>query len=219
MAIQILLNRKGRGQVENLIFDLTISENHTFETEITDNEVEEGFDINDNVHVKQPKLTMTGFISNTPLVLDQKADKLGDLPNYGVQTRTILALNKLLTLTGYNIESGTLDPITPTILEIITSYRVYQNMLIKSVAFPHINDAVHIRMEFKPIKIVKGQTTIKPIVNEKKTGAKGIGTQSEVLVNANKQKTEESPSTLRRWYDKRQEKVGATTTTSTGAQQ
>ena len=61
MAIQILLNRKGRGQVENLIFDLTISENHTFETEITDNEVEEGFDINDNVHVKQPKLTMTGF--------------------------------------------------------------------------------------------------------------------------------------------------------------
>ena len=50
-----------------LLVDVTMSENHTFESEVTDYPVESGGSISDNIRPRPITVSMEGIISNTPL--------------------------------------------------------------------------------------------------------------------------------------------------------
>ena len=53
--------------------DVTLTENHSFESEVTENPVEEGVVISDHIDLKPESLTITGVISDTPLNLSTSA--------------------------------------------------------------------------------------------------------------------------------------------------
>ena len=53
--------------------DVTLTENHSFEAEATENPVEEGVVISDHIDLKPESFTITGVISDTPLGLAASA--------------------------------------------------------------------------------------------------------------------------------------------------
>jgi hypothetical protein len=53
--------------IPDVHIDVTLTENHNFESEVTDNPVEEGVVISDHIDLKPESLTITGVISDTPL--------------------------------------------------------------------------------------------------------------------------------------------------------
>ena len=54
---------------DTLEIDATISENHSFKTELTQHEVEDGFDITDNARKLPRILSISGVVTDTPNIL------------------------------------------------------------------------------------------------------------------------------------------------------
>lgn len=215
MAFQILLNRKTSGKIDNLKFDLVLNENHIYENLVTENPVEDGFDVTDNVYKKPPELSFEGFISDTPLV-QTDADQLADLEGFGVQTRTETALIRLLEIAGYDLNTGLIQDKEPLIMEVFTSIRVYQDMVISKITMPFRNNSIKIKVEFKHINIVSAQTTDIPVVNETKApNQKNQGTKT---INTNNQKLEKQKTVVKRIADFFRQNTSSSST-PTGVQQ
>jgi hypothetical protein len=53
--------------IDDYAIDLALDENLTYESEVTENPVEQGADVTDHVRAKQPVLTFEGVVSDTPI--------------------------------------------------------------------------------------------------------------------------------------------------------
>lgn len=77
MSISLFFGRKQPGKIGELELDATISENHDFTNKITKFPVEDGSDISDHIKKDPTKLTISGFITNSPVpILDIAVDNL-----------------------------------------------------------------------------------------------------------------------------------------------
>ena len=134
----------------SMSFDCVDDERHHWSNDITAYPTEGGIDITDNIRPKQRELTLTGFISNTPVqaVLDTLTSFADSFLNG--RKRTADAYNQLKALSELKV------PVTVT-----TRYEVYENMGLADVAVVRTaenGDALVVDLVFRQINIVKTQT-------------------------------------------------------------
>lgn len=88
-------NKAGASKV--LWFDVTTEENHQLKAEITEHPVEEGINVTDNVRPEADVVTITAFISNTPIKVERevKAEVKKEGKLIGAQAGTIQFGEKL----------------------------------------------------------------------------------------------------------------------------
>lgn len=162
MAEAALLFRAGPAIIDTIVLDVTISESHDGETEVTDHPVETGFDVNDHARPKPDMLTLEGVVSVTPLnrkrrlaveesgIIDftstKLAEPLGDDPGYVQQAyQTLRQLRE-----------------TGKIITVFTGLRIYDDMIMTRLSIPRdgkTGDALRFSASFKQIKIVSSKVT------------------------------------------------------------
>lgn len=104
--------------VVEVLFDVVLDESHELGSDLTEWPVEEGSDITDHVRLHTDRLTISGIITETPLLY------LSPLREEGKQSRTVDALQSLETLRAMR------SPFT-----VITGLKRYENMFFTSLTF------------------------------------------------------------------------------------
>lgn len=135
-------------------FDCIEDETHTWANEVTQFPVENGGDITDNIRGKQRELSITGFISNSPIrgLIDEVTGFADRVLNGNKRTQD--AYNQLKQLRDLKIP-----------VNIATRFESYSNMAIESVIIRRQSengDALIVDMSFREISIVATQTGTVP---------------------------------------------------------
>jgi hypothetical protein len=149
--------------VDILELDAAIHETHEYTNTITDFPVEKGFSISDHVFKTPEKLTMEGFVTNTPVPFS--VNNLSVLLDFG--NRVNSAFEKLMDLAGYD-PSGqdviVLNKIKlPVMLRIVTGLRVYTNMMITHLSFPRdisTGESLRFTCELRRVIVVDSERAI-----------------------------------------------------------
>lgn len=127
-------------------FDAIISRDRNYEADIPDYPTESGFNVTDSVLRKPYTLSVTAFISDTPVTWKSRfGNTVG---------RTQRILNQLENL----YFSG-------EVCTFVTSNKVYTNMGLQSLTIPETVDtgyAVEVTFQLKQIRITEAQTTTIP---------------------------------------------------------
>lgn len=105
--------RYEKGRVGVVDLDVTLSENHTFNSRATNFPVETGGDVTDHIINDPDILTLSGIVSDTPLNI------------FSFFTRSIDAFNRLVDLHERRV------PVT-----VVTGLKVYQNMVMTTLDVP-----------------------------------------------------------------------------------
>lgn len=114
MALATLFGRRyDKGRVGVVELDVTISENHTFNSRATNFPVETGGDVTDHIINDPDVLTLEGLVSDTPLNI------------FSFFNRSIDAFNRLVDLHERR------EPVT-----VVTGLKVYQNMVMTVLDVP-----------------------------------------------------------------------------------
>lgn len=122
---ELIFGGKTRATVGVVQFDASVSEVHTDELEITDHPVEEGSDISDHIRKAPITLEMNGVITNNPIVFlaSSRAKSPVTTDTENPSDRVGAGYDKLRELQ----ETGEL-------LDVATSLRDYNNMVIQSLS-------------------------------------------------------------------------------------
>lgn len=169
--------------------DATLTENHSFEAEATDNPVEEGVVISDHINLKPEMFSLTGVISDTPLsfgsslagaattagaLAGQKiVGPLGAYAGLGAGAVANLLIgpsNRMKNAFDHlrNLQSARV-PFT-----VVTGLNVYENMVITSLTINRDNKSgrsFNFTATLKKIRIVKSQVVDIKNVPRNVTGA------------------------------------------------
>lgn len=151
-----LLWQPTKAQIGTIVLDASIKELHHSETDSTDSPVEKGVDITDHVRAKPDTVTITGMVTNFPL-------DAGEGPitqSFNGFTMTSAAAWVPGTAEGAYLDLLALKD-NPSLIQVITQLRVYQNMVLKSLDVPRdaqIGESVQFTVVLKEIQIVQNQT-------------------------------------------------------------
>lgn len=121
-----------------LIIEATLVENHSLDSTVTEQPVENGANVSDHIITKPPRVTIDGFISNTPVK---------DKPGNNAQN----AFEAL-----YNIRDA------KELVTVVTGFKVYDNMAIISVTVPkdsRTGDAIRFNVELLQVRISSSNST------------------------------------------------------------
>ena len=198
------------GSIEYFGFDATLKETTTLESDITENPVETGVTVTDHVREKPMMLSLEIIQTDFPLTTGSTAayndsgnssGKVGndssihpsvDISNReGARNRHIEAVSKLDRLRKEAV-----------LLEVLTKYGPYKNMLIQSIELPRdssLLDAAHIMLKLKQIKTVELVSVLdeRPkIVHAKRKSNGGNKTSNEVNTATDEVKAEKVNSIL-----------------------
>lgn len=114
MVLATLFGKKyDKGRVGVVELDVTLTENHTFNSRATNFPVETGGDVTDHIINDPDVLTLSGIVSDTPLNI------------FSFFTRSIDAFNRLVDLHERRV------PVT-----VVTGLKVYQNMVMTTLDVP-----------------------------------------------------------------------------------
>lgn len=169
--------------LDTILVDCTLNELHQYDAQVTEFEVEKGFNVTDHRFIRPVEFSMTGIISDTPsdpdiikeastvgagligneaAVLTQTAFDAIQATNNLISGDAVLtrqAFSKLLALyTGGGVSVLDDNVTPPGVFTIVTKYRVYKNMVVKSLSFPRdrtTGDALRFSASFKEIRIVE----------------------------------------------------------------
>jgi len=125
MALTTLLFKKEPGKIDKLELDVTIAENHAFNTTVTKFPIEKGANISDHIINDPVRLSMIGFITNSPVRI------FGGVPQNlraglkAIPNRAQNALFQLLALRD-----------AKKLFTVVTGLKVYQDMFFESLVFP-----------------------------------------------------------------------------------
>jgi hypothetical protein len=126
--------------------DASLNETHSGSVDVTQHPVEEGADITDHVRIKPETLSITGIVSNTPLIF---LASLRESP-----TRAEEAYEKLRDILR------TREPIS-----VITTLRQYENMVLTSMQTNRdasTGNVVNVTLNFQEIIIASSETVAAP---------------------------------------------------------
>lgn len=153
-------------QFGNIELDLNLDEGHEWKAEATMNPVEEGAPITDHVIEQSDKLSLKGFISDTPLTITSA--------NIDLENRTQPVFDLLRELIKAR------EPVT-----VYTKYWTYADMVITSISIPRTagqGEALEFSIDFVNIRKVATQMVDVPegISRKKdKKGDKATGKKAE----------------------------------------
>lgn len=159
--IDLLINRRTSGKIDNITLDATISDNLSISNEVTSLPIEDGADVNDHIIKKPLRLTIEGVVSNSPLYSSIgvsaftesfKSSSLGQLiKNTG--TRVDETLDELLRIAG-RVNGEIIDSSDIPIITVVTGLKVYNNMVLSSLTIKRsktTGDSLPFTAEFTPI--------------------------------------------------------------------
>src|SRR6185295_11640663 len=106
-----------------LEFDATVRESHTSEATVTENPIESGVSVADHAYMNPLRLDIEGAVSDLPLNTAITDDLFGSASAAGELTRSAQALKVLQDLQS-----------SFTVFSIQTGLRLYQNMILVSLA-------------------------------------------------------------------------------------
>lgn len=166
MALRLQFTFTEGATLEGIVFDATLKESHSHTADVTDNPVERGSNITDNVRTRPVSLSIEGFISDYPLrsnVVQQFAGgAFTQRPSEDLR-RSQQVLDKLIKLK----DAGVLIIVT-------TGIRVYQDMVVTSVNVNRDKSTAHglmLDVSMRDIRLVDTQT-VQLKVREKKAEPK-----------------------------------------------
>jgi len=140
MADVALFFKVTQVQIGVVTVDASISEDHGAEVATTDNPVEVGVDVTDHARPMPRTFTMTGVVSDTPLVQGLSA----------IPGRSLSAYKQLLELHD-----------TPQLITVVTGLQTYTNLLMVALHAPRdakTGHSVPFSASFKEVQIVESQT-------------------------------------------------------------
>lgn len=120
--------------IDGFPIDLALSENHVYDSEVSDFPVESGSDITDNIRPKPITVTLEGFVSDSPLQLIRaaRANAKGQPgPDASVSPSTQAYL-RLLRIRRDR------EPVT-----IMTSLNFFESMALKTLSIPRASGEPH----------------------------------------------------------------------------
>lgn len=183
---------------DNIVIDACREETHTLANTITDHPVEQGFNISDHVRPEPDVLTLTCFISNTPLSREQQSRAVRE---GSVQFETSAQEGRQIGAVGGRGEKAfeRLKKLRDegTLVSIYTNLRNYgvtqtEGMVIQSLTIPRTRenfDGLEFSITFKQVRIVRNRQTTVPRSTDKrvppkqKQGAK-VPKEEEIKSNA-----------------------------------
>jgi hypothetical protein len=135
----------------NIELDAVLDENHEWSAEATSNPVEQGAPVTDHVIEQSDKLTIKGFVTDTPLTVSQS------LPQISRSQDVFDLLYQLIKLK---------EP-----LSVYTKHRVYDEMVLTNVTIPRaagVGEAIEFTAEFVHVRKVATQMVdVPPGINPK----------------------------------------------------
>lgn len=150
--------------IDEFLIDVALSEEHTFESEVTEYPVEKGADITDNIRPKPIQITMEGLVSNSafnPLIVSARTS---------IDQSVDDAYAKLMKIRDER------ETVT-----IRTSLRTYTNMAMKNLVIPRQpgqSDALRFSASFVQVEIVSNTRSTRvstPIAIKSKVVTKAPG--------------------------------------------
>lgn len=156
---EILFTRDN--EFQTVVVDITLEEGHSDTADVTDHPVETGSDISDNVKKRPANLTLTVFVTNTPIIspnVNGAEGSVGPVEIRGgssafsrsAQVRRAAEIESKSVRRSVNVLSFP-DPVTrvqdvyadllrlqaeKTVLLIVTSLREYESMVITEISAP-----------------------------------------------------------------------------------
>lgn len=142
--------------INGIEFDALISEDRTLEASVPEYSVEDGYSVSDSIIIGTEKLSMTLFVTNTPVTWYRRHGSSNSRVN-----------NVCARMEQMFFEA---TPVT-----IITNEKVYRNMAIESIGFSKSLETGYSReipISFKKIRTTKAKTTTIP-ASYGKSGSSG----------------------------------------------
>lgn len=168
-----LIFQTQRSRIGSLELDATLSENHQTDNDVTEHPVESGGNIADHVRPKSDVLTLTGFVSDTPV---------GRPSDVADPDRSASAYEALLKMRSAG-----------QVFTVVTARRVYENMVVKTLGRPHdpgVGRGLQFTVSFTQIRIVTAQTVaIETKVTRAQPKLKGGKKVAEAAPEANVRKS------------------------------
>ena len=142
--------------INGIAFDALIDETKTLESDVPSYPVESGFEVSDSIILKPLALSMTLFLTNTPVTWKAR---------HGTSTSRVTDVLKLLEDLYFKK-----TPVT-----VVTNERTYRNMAILSIELTKNKEngtSREIPISFQEIRVTESQTTTIP-ASYGKSGATG----------------------------------------------
>lgn len=164
--------------IDGYPIDVAISEEHKFETEVTEYPVESGSDITDHVRKKPNEVTLEGIVSDTPLaatILERLAS--GDRVLTGLLSEATASLDALAKLMEIR---DARKPVT-----ISTSLKTFESMVLTTLTVPRANGdgrALRFHATFKEIRIITNERSTTK-VKTATPGGGGKGNQGSKMTS------------------------------------
>lgn len=131
-------------QYGNIELDAVLEEGHEWSAEATSNPVEEGAPVNDHVIEQSDKLTIRGFVSDTPITLSQSVSGTVNSGNVGNRTQAVFDLLHQLIK-------------AKEVVTVYTKHTVYDDMMLTNIHIPRApgqGEAIEFTAEFIHIRKV-----------------------------------------------------------------
>lgn len=189
MAINLLFGVKEPGKIGSLLLDANVNETHDYANDITKFPIESGSDISDHVRQEPERLTIEGFITNSPIQF------LG-----GIFTgdRVKEGFEQLIKYAGYDYpsqaDSPTATPNKFTIVTVVTGLRVYSDMGIARLSIPRnsrTGDSLRFMIELIRVRFTTSQYIIIQNTSEENPSAERVNDQASTKADVGKQTPKE----------------------------
>lgn len=156
------------GQQNYFVMDVTMTEEHSSDIQVTEHPVENGSDITDNARPKPDMLTVEGFISETPIGAFwgnyDPSNEGGTITTAGYQFPNQVGGDPIPGLgraqAAFDLLRRLKDDSEP--ISITTQLHYYPTMLIESLRFPRdtgIGDSLKVSIKFRAVRFVTSETT------------------------------------------------------------
>ena len=137
-----------------IAFDCTVKERHSHKLTVTDHPVEENASVADHARKEPDGLDLQGLISNQPILLNAAEDLQPSVPGTDPKNRAKAAYIEFCRLQD-----------TVALLTVSTEMRVYQNMVIESIAVDRdktTRNILDIGLSLRPFRTASVETVAAP---------------------------------------------------------
>lgn len=166
----------GIGVIE---LDATLSESHTSRVDATKHPVERGAKITDHLRNEPDSITITGFVSNTPI---SRAAQTRAVNVVGTDVQTTAQQSSAFATPGYAEEAfAKLRDIQTkgVLVTVTTELRTYESMALVSLEVPRdksVGDALVFTATFEQVQVVANKVTLlRPTADPRATAKRKAG--------------------------------------------
>lgn len=201
-SISLLYKRKTPPQIGSLTLDATLTESHEYRSQVTAFPVESGVTISDHIRNEPERISLEGFVTNSP-VKSYGTPFKPDMWREQGENRAELAFNELMRIRDDR-----------ELVTIVTGLRKYSDMALESIVFPRSNRIGQV-LQFTAnfVHVVKVSTSLVLVENLSSSNGANDKASSEVKKGTTNtvpkdSGTTERPSTLYKGVMAVMEKVG-----------